>query len=198
MPGNGVDESCGWFPTSFDTCMSPPVEGTISDNKKITNNNKTKVLLSRRPSGIDHSAATPSNILNDIPVVTSPTQPTGINRLPSTELKRQMSDIEQLPVSCQSSGGMKRAHANSIADLPRRPGVPQNIKRVHSSNNVAKPTQDKSTVHDKKSTPSEKRRASSNQSTAVPQQRGKLQKSYTTPGKLEDLGKPSPPTKKIK
>ena len=171
-----VDESHGWFPNSMKmNAVMASVEGTILKR----NNSEKKRLLIRRPSGNEvGSVATNNN--NDLPVAIMADQVTGIKRLPSstiTKIEESNEETSAVKLNYQPTT-IGLTQAKSIANLPTKSTTTDTVKRVQSSNNVAK-------IREKqglKNVPTK----SALVNTRHESKRGKMQRSATTPARIVD------------
>ena len=176
---NVIEESHGWFPSSakMNNPMMSPVEGTLPDPVDYQRNNKKKLLI-RRPSGLEISSIS-SDESSPMPVITSPDTVTGIKRLPTSTIKKQdsLADVGTKAVNYQPTSAVRIPQAKSSANLPVKTMAQLGVKRVQSSSSVSRTAQENKGGQNLPSKSSVVR---------IAPRKGKLQKSLTTPGRIED------------
>ena len=143
--------------------------GTPNRDNKIDNK-----VFPRRPSGLVDNKGLQKETNMDFmpPPVTSPDQATGIQRLPTAKMKTEPKN--NVNYSRPPSVGPRLPQAKSIANLPTKSCINQDMKRVSSISNVSRQPKE---LERRKSKPSPVLRSNSGSNS----KRGKLQKSYTTP-----------------
>ena len=166
-----VDESHGWFPNSMKlNVVMAPVEGTMLKR----NSSEKKKLNIRRPSGAEIGST--NNNDNLVPILTSPDHVTGIKRLPSTTKSiRNEEPASATKVKNYQPTTVRLVQAKSIANLPIKSTASNSVKRIQSSNNIAK-------TPNKSGPPSKSSLVDNSQES----RRVKLQRSSTTPAKIFD------------